>query len=209
MNLREIAAKINLSYSTTLHKAGVFRKNKEVRPGKFLSSLTKKRKYRKSYECEKYIELALKARPFYSAESLAKYILREFRVSYPRAIIGRHLNEMGYSSNNIKAFPLEKNGARCISLRRIYANIIEPLLVNPTLLIYVDEAAFSRNLFRVKTSYTPYEYDKQKRETEEDYVSVMVAMSSERIVYYHIREGFYQKADFVDAIAEIYSSCRS
>lgn len=92
MNLREIAAKINLSYSTTLHKAGVFRKNKEVKPGKFLSSLTKKRKYKKSYECEKYIELALKARPFYSAESLAKYILREFRVSYPRAIIGRHLN---------------------------------------------------------------------------------------------------------------------
>lgn len=63
---------------------------------------------------------------------------------------------MGYSSNNIKAFPLEKNGARCINLRKIYANIIEPLLINPTLLIYVDEAAFSKNLFRIKTSYTPY-----------------------------------------------------
>lgn len=37
----------------------------------------------------------------------------------------------------------------------------------------------------------------------------MVAMSSERIVYYHIRDGFYQKEDFIDAIAEIYNSCRS
>lgn len=78
--------------------------------------------------CEKYIEESLKVRPFYSAESLAKYILREFRVSYPRSVIGRHLSEMGYSSNNIKAFPLEKNGAKCISLRKLYAHILEPLL---------------------------------------------------------------------------------
>jgi hypothetical protein len=76
MTLREISTKINLSYSTTLHKAALFRKNKEVKPGKFLSSLTKKRKYKKSYECEEYIEKALKVRPFYTAEAIAKYILR-------------------------------------------------------------------------------------------------------------------------------------
>jgi hypothetical protein len=35
--------------------------------------------------------------------------------------------------------------------------------VNPTLLVYVDEAAFSKNIFRVKTTYSSYEYEKQKK----------------------------------------------
>jgi hypothetical protein len=34
----------------------------------------------------------------------------------------------------------------------------------------------------------------------------MIAMTSQRIVYYHIREGFYQRLDFIDAISEIYYS---
>ncbi len=93
-------------------------------------------------------------RPFYSSLSLAKFIFREFGVSYPRAIIGRHLSEMGYSSNNIKAHSLEKNGAACISLRKMYANILEPFLFSPAYIVYVDEAAFSKNLFRIKTTYS-------------------------------------------------------
>lgn len=177
LSLKRIAELVCLSHSTILHKAGIYRRNHVLKPGKFLSSLTKKRKYKKSEECEKYIEQSLKIRPFYSAEALAKFILKEFKVFYPRAVIGRHLNELGYSSNHIKAFPLEKNGEKNIKLRKMYADIIEPLLDGSYLLIYIDEVAFSKNLFRTKNTYTPYELKRQMMETEKDYVSVMVAMS--------------------------------
>jgi hypothetical protein len=59
----------------------------------------------------------------------------------------------------------------------MYADIIEPLLDGPYLLIYIDEVAFSKNLFRTKNTYTPYEFKRQMMETEKDYVSVMIAMS--------------------------------
>ncbi len=59
----------------------------------------------------------------------------------------------------------------------MYADILEPLMDGPYLLIYVDEVAFSKNLFRSKTTYTPSEFKRQMMETENDYVSVMVAMS--------------------------------
>jgi hypothetical protein len=57
----------------------------------------------------------------------------------------------------------------------------------------VDEVAFSKNLFRSKTTYTPFELKRQMLETEKDYVSVMIAMSSDSVIYYDIKEGFYQK----------------
>jgi hypothetical protein len=59
----------------------------------------------------------------------------------------------------------------------MYADILEPLMDGPYLIIYVDEVAFSKNLFRSKTTYTPCEFQRQMMETENDYVSVMVAMS--------------------------------
>ena len=51
LSLKKIAELVCLSHSTILHKAGIFRRNHVLKPGKFLSSLTKKRKYKKSEEC--------------------------------------------------------------------------------------------------------------------------------------------------------------
>lgn len=55
LNLKEIGQKLDLGYSTILHKFREFRQNKVVKGGALIESLQKKRKYRKSMDVEKLI----------------------------------------------------------------------------------------------------------------------------------------------------------
>lgn len=118
-----------------------------VKGGALIESLQKKRKYKKSMDVEKLIERSLRERPFYTAVELSKYIHKRHQRYYSRSIISRHLTEMGYSFNNIKPFPLEKNSGKYIEARRLFAKIIESYAEDESNFIFADEVAFSINLF--------------------------------------------------------------
>ena len=67
-----------------------------------MESLQRKRKYKKSYEIEKLIELSLKERSFTTSVELSRHIAQRHGKHFSRSIISRHLAALGYSFNNVK-----------------------------------------------------------------------------------------------------------
>jgi hypothetical protein len=55
-NLKTIADRLELGYSTILHKFREFRANKKVKAGALIASMQKKRKYKKSLLVENLIK---------------------------------------------------------------------------------------------------------------------------------------------------------
>jgi transposase len=123
-NLKEIGVQLQLGYSTILHKYREYRANKKVKGGALIASLQKKRKYRKSVEIERIIELALADRAFFTAVELSNYIYARYGRMFSRSIISRHLGEMGYSYKNLKSTPMEKNKQKYKDCRQQYALIM-------------------------------------------------------------------------------------
>lgn len=65
-----------------------------------------------------------------------------------RSIISRHLQDMGYSFNNMRNLTMEKNNPKYISIRKNFANIMDNNVEVTSPLIFIDEFAFCINLFK-------------------------------------------------------------
>jgi transposase len=116
---------------------------------------------------------------------LSKYILCKFQ---------------GYSYKNLKSTPIEKNKPKYKEIRRMYAELMLPLLADERTartVIYVDEMACSLSSFLKRKGSEFKRVD--SRETEE-YVSVLIAARNEEVVYYEVREGFPSRRDFLRAL---------
>lgn len=73
-NLKQIGKQLKLGYSTILHKYREFRAFHKVKGGALISSLQKRRKYKKSLMIEQILQQTLNERPFYTAVELSQYI---------------------------------------------------------------------------------------------------------------------------------------
>ena len=104
---------------------------------------------------------------------------------------------MGYSFNNSKPFPLEKNSGKYIEARRLFARIIESYAEDESNFIFADEVAFSINLF---TRTCNISSEKRNAEKEADYVSLMVIASNQTIHVHEIKHGFFNRENFKTGI---------
>lgn len=170
-----------------------------VKGGALIASLQKKRKYKKSLIIEEIIDKALATRPFYTAVELSDYILQCHGKKFSRSIISRHLGEMGYSYKNLKSSPIEKNKPKYKETRRVYADIVYPYLSSPGVVVfYIDELACNVATFqRRRVSFNPKEL---YQENASDYVSLMVGATTEGILFFQIKHGFYNQQDFINAL---------
>ena len=163
-----------------------------VKGGALIASLQKKRKYKKSLVIENIIDQALATKPFYTAVELADYIEAMYNNRYSRSIISRHLGEMGYSYKNLKSSPTEKHNPEYVKTRRIYSDIAYPYLSSDTSkVLFIDELACNLSAFqRKKTSGLP------KEDNPMEYTSIMLGVTTERIVYYETKQGFFNGEEF-------------
>ncbi len=83
----------------------------------------------------------------------------------------------------------------------MFANIVDSYLEDDSNFIFIDEVAFSKNLFaRYFTNFIASAEEKKANEKECDYVSLIVAANSQRIHYFEIKNGYMRKEDFRNAI---------
>lgn len=107
---------------------------------------------------------------------------------------------MGYSYKNLKSTPIEKNKPKYKEIRKMYAELLKPLLDDERMqrtVIYVDEMACSISSFLKRKDS---ELKRSDCREQEEYVSVLIAARSEEIVYYEVREGFPSRSDFCKAL---------
>lgn len=62
-----------------------------MKAGALISSLQKKRKYKKSIRIEKIIEQVLKDQEFYTAVQMTNFIEKNYNIKVSRSIVSRHL----------------------------------------------------------------------------------------------------------------------
>ena len=82
---------------------------------------------------------------------------------------------MGFSYKNQKTSTIDCNKDKYKEIRKIYANFVLPLINRGTQFIYIDELAC--NLANFNRKRNGYHSNRFQEGIEEDYVSVMVAVT--------------------------------
>lgn len=111
---------------------------------------------------------------------MTNHIQNNYNIKVSRSIISRHLGEMGYSYRNI-GYSNDLSRAKLVQVRKLYAEIMKPLIERRETLIYLDEMSCC---FR------------EGKEGPQMTVSIVVACTIYGVLYFHLQDGFINRHRF-------------
>jgi hypothetical protein len=130
---------------------------------------------------------------FFTASEMTAYIETRYNKRFSRSIISRHLGEMGYSYKNVSQGSDYKDDAKFNKIRKTYAEIMCPLFERDEKLIYFDEMSC---------------YTGEEEEGKPKVISIMVACTSQGVLFTHMQEGFFTREHFFDILKDFLSNLR-
>ena len=182
LDIRGISERLNLGFSTVMHKKREFEKTGSIE-GVLLQCKDHKRQYKKTGIIQNYIWHALDTYTFRSAMGVSNFIHHKWGVRYSRSTVSRHLMDMGcYHSHNGYQMPEEILVDGLDEKRETFVRMLTGFHIDPDCCIYVGDTTF---------------------EVSQEKFSVMIAANCQEILHFSIQPEEATPRVFYDAVKGI------